>query len=269
MRIALGQFIVSREKEINGRRMEEFTAQAAGLGADVILFPEGAMADYDDNDKLSAVAEPLDGPFVRRLSVAARANRVIVVAGVHESIPGSERVYNTVVALGTDGALLGSYRKIHLYDSFGVKESNQIEPGDGRVLLFSVGDIVCGVETCYDVRFPELSRHLADEGAHVILLPAAWFHGLLKERHWDTLVRARAIENTVYVAAAGCVGGAYSGSSMLVDPMGVPIVMIGEVEGVVAGDVLLDRLQQVRQKLPSREHVRPDIYRAWQLQAVR
>lgn len=268
MRIALGQFTVSRDKEINGRRMEEFAAQAAGLGSDLILFPEGAMADYANTDGVSAVAETLDGPFVRRLAAAARASGVIVVAGMYESIPGSERVYNTVVALGADGALLGAYRKIHLFDSFGVKESDRIEPGNGDVVLFSAGDVVCGIETCYDVRFPELSRHLADEGAQVILLPAAWFHGLLKESHWETLVRTRAIENTVYVAATDCVGGAYSGSSMLVDPMGVPIVMIGENEGVVAGDVRLERLAHVRRTLPSREHVRPDIYRSWQLQPV-
>jgi predicted amidohydrolase len=269
MRIALGQFTVHRDKSINGRRMEEFAAQAARQDADLILFPESAMADYDADDNLSVVAEPLDGPFVSGLSNAARANGLIVVAGVHEAIPGTDRVYNTVVAIAADGSLLGYYRKIHLFDSFGIKESDQIEPGDGSILRFAVGDIVCGVETCYDIRFPELSRHLADEGAHVILLPAAWFHGLLKESHWEILLRARAIENTVYVAAAGIVGGAYSGSSMLIDPMGVPVVMIGENEGVIAGDVHLERLHQVRKKLPSREHVRPDIYRTWELQAVR
>ena len=164
--------------------------------------------------------------------------------------------------------MLGFYRKIHLFDAFGINESDDIAPGDGRVLLFRVGDIVCGVETCYDVRFLELSRHLADEGAHVILLPAAWYHGLLKESHWEILLRARAIENTLYVAAAGVVGGGFSGSSMVVDPMGVPIVMIGESEGVIAGDVHLERIQHVRSKLPSREHRRPDIYHTRERQAV-
>jgi predicted amidohydrolase len=117
------------------------------------------------------------------------------------------------------------------------------------------------------VRFPELSRHLAARGAEVILLPAAWVHGLLKESHWEVLVRARAIENTVYVAAAGLTGRPYTGSSMLVDPMGVPIARAGEGEGLVMGEVDPERLRAARRTNPSLEHARPDVYAGWTVAA--
>ena len=265
MRVALGQFGASSDKAANLSRMVTMAGRARALGADLVLFPEGAMVAFDPGRSLAPAAEPLEGPFVGGLAHAAREHRLTVVAGVYETVPGSERVYNSVVALGADGSLIGFYRKIHLFDAFGYRESDRIEPGAGETLIFEQGGLTFGIETCYDVRFPELSRHLADQGAQVILLPAAWVHGLLKESHWQVLVRARAIENTVYVAAAGQVGAPYSGSSMLVDPMGVAVAAAGEDEEVVAAEVDPRRVEAVRRKLPSREHVRPDIYRGWAL----
>src|SRR5207302_8520882 len=178
---------------------------------------------------LAPVAEPLDGPFVTALGDGARRHGIAVVAGVFEPAPGPDgRVLNTVVALGRDGAQLGAYRKIHLYDAFGYRESDRIRPGDGETLLFALDGVTFGVETCYDVRFPELTRHLAARGAEVVLLPAAWVPGPLKEAHWEVLVRARAIESTVYVAAAGLAAPRFTGSSLLADPMGVAVVRAGE-----------------------------------------
>jgi predicted amidohydrolase len=136
-------------------------------------------------------------------------------------------------------------------------------PGDGDTLLFTLEGTAFGVQTCYDVRFPELSRHLANRGAGVLLLPAAWVHGMLKESHWEVLVRARAIENTAYVAAAGLTGRQLTGSSMLVDPMGVPVVRAGEAEGLLVADVEPERLRAVRRTNPSLEHARPDVYARW------
>ena len=225
------------------------------MGAELVLFPEGSMVSFEPLRSLAPDGEPLDGPFVDGLARAARENGLTVVAGIFESVPGSERVYNTIVALGADGVLLGCYRKIHLFDAF------------GHTLVFRQNDLSFGVQTCYDVRFPELSGRLAGEGADAILLPAAWVHGLLKESQWEVLVRARAIENTVYVAAADQVGAGYSGSSMLVDPMGVAVARGGETEQVIAGEIDPQRVQAVRQKLPSRKHVRPDVYRRWALVA--
>jgi deaminated glutathione amidase len=264
MRVALAQLAAGQEKASNLERMVALTDQAAGAGAGLVLFPECAMAHVPAERSPAAVAEPLDGPFVAALAAAAAARGIAVVAGMFESASGDERVFNTVVALDAAGDLVGAYRKIHLYDAFGFRESDRMRPGPGDTLVFTLQGITFGVQTCYDVRFPELSRHLTARGAQVLLLPAAWVHGLLKESHWEILVRARAIENTVYMAAAGLTGRPFTGSSMLVDPMGVPVARAGEVEQLVVGDVDPERLEAVRRTNPSLEHARPDVYGRWQ-----
>ena len=175
------------------------------------------------------------------------------------------RVHNTVVAVAGDGRLIGSYRKIHLYDAFGHRESDRIAPGDGKTLVFELGGMRLGVMTCYEVRFPEVARRLAELGAEVLLLPAAWVRGPLKELHWETLTRARAIENTVYVAAAGQVSAKYAGLSAIYDPMGVAIVNADESEGLTVGEVTRERLEEVRLINPSLAMRRPDVYADWQL----
>lgn len=269
MRIALAQLAGAAEKDANLRRMLDMTAEAAGAGARLVLFPEWSMANPPPGQDLAELAEPLDGPFVTALAEAARRHGLAVAAGLFESAPGDSRVFNTVVVLGPDGERLGAYRKIHLYDAFGFRESERIRPGDGDTLVFALDGVTIGVETCYDVRFPELTRHLADRGAEVVLLPAAWLHGHLKESHWEVLVRARAIENTVYVAATGMAGRQYSASSMLVDPMGVTAARAGEAEAVVVGEVDPERVRVVRRSNPSLENVRPDLYARWLPEPVR
>src|SRR5215467_15845791 len=263
MKIALAQFSAGPDKESNLRRMVGLTAEAAGAGAGVVLFPECSMARLPPDVGLAPVAEPLDGQFVSELAAAARRHGMAVVAGVYESIPGDDHVFNTAVVLDAEGARLGAYRKTHLFDAFGYRESDRMRQGDGEALSFITGGIVFGVEICYDVRFPELSRHLAARGAEVVLLPAAWVHGPLKESHWEVLVRARAIENTVYVAAAGLAGRPHSGCSMLVDPMGVVVASASELEGLVVGGIDLDRVHTVRRTNPSLENARLDVYEGW------
>jgi deaminated glutathione amidase len=153
---------------------------------------------------------------------AARVSRIAVVAGVVEAIPGSAKAYNTAVAIDSDGLLIGSYRKIHMFDALGYRESDQNLAGDGELLLFDINGMKIGVAICYDVRFPELYRQLAERGADIVVQPSSWAHGVLKEFHWNTLVRARAIENTFYMAA---VDQLRSAGSMIVDPMGVAVAV--------------------------------------------
>lgn len=263
MRIALAQFIAGPEKEANLGRMLALTEQAAAAGARLVLFPECSMLHLPQEQAPAPLAEPLDGPFAHALAAAAARHGIAVVAGMFERGHDEERAFNTVVALDPTGRLVGAYRKIHLYDAFGYRESDRIAAGAGDTLVFALDGVTFGVQTCYDVRFPELSRHLTARGAEAILLPSAWVHGLLKESHWEVLVRARAIENTVYVAAAGLTGRRFTGSSMLVDPMGVPVVRAGEDEGLLTGEVDVERLRSVRRTNPSLEHVRPDVYAGW------
>jgi len=263
MRVALGQFGAGADKRENLERIGRFAAQAARAGAGLIVFPEAAMAGGAPGADLAPHAEPLDGPFATGLADAARRNAIAVVAGMFE--PGSpERVYNTVVAFGPDGAMLGSYRKIHLYNAFGGRESDRIQPGDGTTLVFELGGLSIGVMTCYELRFPEMARQLAERGAQLLLLPAAWVRGPLKEMHWETLARARAIENTVYLATCGQVSDRYCGLSAIYDPMGVMIVSAGETEGIATGEVSPERLEAVRRTNPSLAMRRPDLYAAWQ-----
>jgi deaminated glutathione amidase len=264
MKVALGQFQATRNKSENLERIKELTQDARQKDADLVVYPEAAMYHLGLDESLVEAGEPLDGPFVSALSRLARSSRIILVAGIFESIEDHDRVYNTTVVIDADGSLLGTYRKIHLFDAFGYRESDYVEPGDGQVLVCQTGDLATGFMTCYDLRFPELARHVAMRGAKMIVLPAAWTHGLLKEEHWDVLVRARAIENTVYVAAADQVGAGTAGRSMLVDPMGIRIAATGEQEHVIVGTVSSERLATVRSTLPTLSHIRNDVYAQWQ-----
>jgi predicted amidohydrolase len=212
------------------------------------------------------VAEPLDGPFCGGLSAAARASGVALVAGIFEPAPG-DRVYNTTVAFDSSGQLVAAYRKIHLFDALGQRESETVAPGS-EIVITEIAGIKVGFLTCYDVRFPELARELAVRGADLIVIPSAWASGLFKEEHWVTLVRARAIENTIWVAAAGQVPDPHEpatsaptgvGRSLLVDPMGTVRLDLGSAPGVAAGLVDTEMTRRVRAVLPSLKHRRPDI----------
>jgi len=262
MRIALGQLTSSPRKEDTLAAASLAARGARAAGADLLLLPEIFMAFVErPGGSPAAVAEPLDGPYVSALAREARALNLFVGCGVWETAPEERtRAYNTVVLLGPDGSLLLAYRKTHLFDAFGFRESDRVVPGNEapRTVRTPLGAF--GMLVCYELRFPELARMLALEGADVILLPSAWVAGTLKERHWATLVEARAIENTVFVAAADQVGNIYAGCSRLVDPMGVVVAEGGETEGLVLGDVDPGRIARVREKLPVLADRREDIY---------
>ncbi len=199
MRVALCQIPVSSRPAVNAERVREALISAAEQGADLAVFPEATQVRFGSD--LRAAAEPLDGPFGSGLAVAAKETGVALVAGVFEPAPDG-RVYNTAVAFDGHGELVASYRKLHLFDAFGHRESEVVAPGSAPVLCVLAG-VRTGLEICYDVRFGELSRALAVGGAVLLVVPAAWAAGPFKEEHWVTLVRARAIENTVWVAAVG------------------------------------------------------------------
>ncbi len=260
MKIALGQMLATRVKSENLNKIKAMIEEASAVGADLVAFPEASMVWVEPGESPAPQAEPLDGPFVGGMREAARVSRIAVVAGVVEAIPGSPKAYNTAVAINSDGSLIGSYRKIHMFDAFGYRESDQNLAGDGELLLFDINGMKVGVATCYDVRFPELYRQLAERGADIVVQPSSWAHGVLKEFHWNTLVRARAIENTFYMAA---VDQLRSAGSMIVDPMGVAVAVRGETEGLVLAEVTLERIAEVRRTVPSLSHLRPDVYERW------
>ena len=267
MRVALCQIPVSSRPDVNSERVRAALGQAADGGADLAVFPEATQIRFGSD--LRAAAEPLDGPFCSSLADAAKQAGVAVVAGVFEPAPDG-RVYNTAVAYDGAGELVASYRKLHLFDAFGQRESDQVAPGSAPVICTLAG-MRTGLQICYDVRFGELSRALAVGGASLLVLPAAWAAGLFKEDHWVTLVRARAIENTVWVAAVGQVpdpdepptrAATGVGRSMLVDPLGVVRADLGPRPGVLVAEVDADLIRTVRAQLPSLSNRRDDVFGA-------
>lgn len=255
VQVAVAQFAPGQDKAENQRSVAELTARAAARGAKVVLLPEYTMFTAPRTDqRYVAAAEPLDGPFLADAADTARREGVYLVLGVNESEGGEATHFtNTLVALSPEGKRLALYRKIHLYDAFGVKESDVVAPGPiDAPQTFTVDDVVFGLQTCYDLRFPEVTRRIAGAGAHVVLLAAQWVPGPLKEDHWRTLARARAIENTVYVAASGQSAPTGAGNSMIVDPMGTALVSLGEQTfEVAAAEVSAARVDAVRVTNPA------------------
>ncbi|MEV6151674.1 carbon-nitrogen hydrolase family protein [Nonomuraea sp. NPDC052129] len=253
-RIALCQIPVSPDPSANLKRVREALAKAEG--ADLAIFPEATLTRY--GSRITDLAEPLDGPFVSGVAQAAREHGLAVIAGVFE--PGSGRVHNTAVAIDAHGSVKAAYRKIHLFDSFGAKESELVAPGAEPTVVELAG-LRVGLITCYDVRFPELARALVDQGAELFAVIAAWGSGPLKEDHWTTLVRARALENTTWTAAVGQApnpaessDGFGVGRSMLVDPLGVVRADLGTNPGIQVVEVDPEVTAAARTALPCLEH---------------
>jgi predicted amidohydrolase len=187
---------------------------------------------YDPRGVGAEHAAPLDGPYVSPLRRRAAETGGAVSAGT--TLPaGDGRAANALVAVDRDGTLAGVYRKVHLYDAFGTRESDRLEPGDAGAepVTLALGDLTFGVLTCYDLRFPESARRVVDAGADVLVYPAAWMAGSLKADHWHTLLRARAIENTAIVLGVGMAGKSVTGRSLLVGPDGVVGLELGDGQG--------------------------------------
>jgi predicted amidohydrolase len=217
----------------------------------LVVLPEAFMRDFGPPDSdLGPSAEPLDGPFVQCLRELAARRRTTVVAGMFEVSQDPARPFNTLVVVGPSG-LVASYRKIHLYDSFGYRESDRLLPGPVQPVLVDVQGIRVGLMTCYDLRFPELARELVRLGAELLVVPSAWVAGPRKVEHWRTLVSARAIENTAYVAAVGQPGPRYTGYSLVVDPAGRETVAVGDGSEVLTATVSTEEVERARAENPS------------------
>ncbi|CUR55644.1 Nitrilase/cyanide hydratase and apolipoprotein N-acyltransferase [metagenome] len=245
MQVALIQDTSALDPVVNRERL----ARLCPAGADLVVFPEAFARDFGPaGSSVAAFAEPIEGPFATEVAAVAARRHTTIVAGMFETSDDPRRPFNTLV---TRGAATVDYRKIHLYDSFGYRESDNLSPGALSPVTFALGDVTVGLMTCYDLRFPELSRRLVDLGADVLVVPSAWVAGPRKVDHWLTLARARAIENTVYVVAAGQCGPRYSGHSVVVDPLGDILVEGGEDPVVLTAELDLARVREARETNPS------------------
>ena len=251
--VGVAQFVPGTDRDANIATMLGLAAEASGRGATLVVFPEyssyfNATMGQDSVD----AAEELDGPFFAGLADIAGELGICVVSGMLEKTTDSARFSNTLVAVSPGGDLLATYRKLHLYDAFGHTESDWVVPGEiSEPETFLWGGFTVGMQTCYDIRFPEVTRRLVGAGADLVLVPSEWVRGPLKEYHWRTLVTARAIENTIYIAAADHAPPIGVGNSMIVDPMGVELATIGETTDVAVAMIGQTRIAEVRKTNPS------------------
>jgi len=246
--LAVAQWAPGAERGANLARVRELAQQAVDQGAELVVFPEySSYFTPRPGEDWVAHAEPLDGLFVTGLAAIAADLRVTLVAGMLETSPLAGRCRNTIVAVGPEGTLLATSRKLHLYDAFGSRESRWVEPGEiAPPQLFTVGQLRVGIQTCYDLRFPEVTRRLVDAGADLVLVPAEWVAGPGKRHAWVTLATARAIENTVYLAGADHPPPIGAGASLIVDPIGEQLAYLDDGEDVVVASIDRARLDEVR-----------------------
>lgn len=246
LRVRLVQWASDLDPALNRARLASVPADGE---PDLVVLPEAFAREFGDpSEPLGAYAEALDGPFAQAVDALASELDTTVVAGMFEASDDPERPFNTLLVRGD---VETSYRKIHLYDSFGFRESDRLAAGAISPRVVDVAGFRLGLMTCYDLRFPELARALVDEGAEVLVIPAAWVAGDRKVDHWRTLVRARAIENTVHVVAVGQPAPRYCGHSMVVDPLGDVLVEAGPEEAVLDAVLSRSALDQARRTNPS------------------
>ncbi|MEA2215456.1 MAG: deaminated glutathione amidase [Solirubrobacteraceae bacterium] len=268
MKVAAVQLNSTADQADNLETADRLTRAAAAQGAELIVLPEKWTA-MGSEQELRASAQTLDGAAVAWARRTARELGVDLLAGsILESVPGQEKLANTSVHVGPDGEVMAVYRKIHMFDvevaGRVYRESEIEQPGEEIVLSRTAGGVELGLSVCYDLRFPELYRILAVRGARIMTIPAAFTLATTRD-HWETLVRARAIEDQAFVIAANQVGahpgGQHSGGrSMIVDPWGIVLAQAADGEGAILAELDLERQLEIRASLPSLANRRPESY---------
>ncbi|GJQ13131.1 hypothetical protein GpartN1_g4922.t1 [Galdieria partita] len=269
-KLAIVQLQSTNDTEHNFRQCQSLVHDAALQGASFISLPECFEFIGETTRDALSVAQPLDGPlFSRYRELAAKEQVWLSLAGFHEKGPDEAHIYNTHVVVDPKGSIVAIYRKLHLFDvdiqDGRISESQTTAAGKEMVIVSNTPIGHVGLTTCYDIRFPELYSCLAGHGADVILVPSAFFPST-GEAHWEVLLRARAIENEVYIAAAAQVGkhndkrSSY-GHSMIVDPWGMIIGQLGKNENQYClCSIDREYVQSIRQRIPKWKHRRDDIY---------
>ena len=265
-KLALCQVTGSADKERNRAKASQFIREAAANGAQVISLPEMWNCPYS-NDYFRKYAEPEDGESVQMMSDLAKELGIYLIGGSISELDG-DRVYNTSFSFDPSGRIIGRHRKVHLFDidvEGGIRfmESDTLTAGN-ELTVVDTEFCKIGVAICYDIRFPEWFRKMALAGAQLIVLPAA-FNMTTGPAHWDLSIRARALDNQVYMAAnapARVEDGVYVsyGNSCIASPWGDFIAHADEKPQIIYGDIDLDRVAAVREQLPLLKHRRPELY---------
>lgn len=244
-------------------QVEAYAARAADEGVTLLVFPECLMQPRSLSPaELRAWAEPLEGAFATAVAERARRYGLWIVFTMYEARPSGEAPYNTAVVVDAAGVVRGSYRKCHLYDAHGVFESDRTSPGAALCAPIEAPFVRMGLGICYDLRFPELARASALAGCDLMVFPSAWYDGPEKAEHWETLLRARALENECFVAGACRAGKRFVGRSLVADPLGRVIARgpAGTQEALVTCDIDLQAVAAARDAMPVFDHRRADLY---------
>jgi len=261
---AVAQFASTDDTQANIATIRSLAERARAAGAGLAIFPEAASYAFDSSpETLARVAREGGDIFRRSLSEIARDLGLYLVVGMYTE-GDAELSENRLIVMGPDGQEIDSYQKLHLYDAFHYQESlkNTVAPLHdefGELVLFNIGAFRFGLINCYDLRFPEMARALIAKGANALIVCAGWVAGPLKELHWETLLRARAIENTSYVLASSQPAPLSSGLSMIVDPSGLVLGGVAGDTGIAVAQLSMTRLRDVRAVLPSLEHRRYEV----------
>ncbi len=240
-----------KEPEENIRKVSLFVKRAAPQKPDFMLFPEmfeivappERAVDYSHNIP-SEITETI-GHMAREYSVNIIGGSIFEKEG--------DYVYNTALLFNREGELCGKYRKMHLFDAFGYNESSALTRGE-EPLVCKLDGLCFGIAICYDIRFPEIFRYYAVHGAQIVFLPAAFFQP--NHDHWDLSIRARALDNTIFIMSANQTGKRFVGRSMVSNPWGIKIASLGTEEGYYIADIDLDVIDNARLKLPFLENRR-------------
>ena len=268
LRVGAVQLNATADRDANLAAADTLVRAAVTRGARLVVLPEkwpllGSGAQLRDG------AEPIDGPAITWARACARELGIELVAGSFAERTADGRIHNTSLHISPDGEIRATYRKIHMFDvtidGIDYRESEHEDPGEEIVLSSTDGGLELGLTVCYDLRFPELYRILALRGARVLVVPAAFTLATTRD-HWETLLRARAIDNQAFVIAANQIGenepGRRSGGrSMIVDPWGVVLAQASDSVGVIVADLDLGRQKAIRESLPSLANRRPGAYR--------
>lgn len=258
VKVAVAQFGPGPNPAENVSTIQALVHAASHNDARLIVLPEySSVLGGKLGDWVFEYAETMDGPFVEAMTELADECNIAIVIGMLEKSdnPDDKRPYNTAIAVLPGAGVVARYRKVHLYDAFDMLESEWMQAGDPAEApqLFTVDDLTVGMQTCFDLRFPETTRRLVDAGAHMVALIAEWISGPKKAHHWAALTSARAIENTVYLAAADQIPPIAVGMSRVISPMGETLIDMGNQMGVSIATVNIQAVIDARQTNPSLE----------------
>ena len=267
-KIALVQFKASTKKEKNLNTILNYIKKASTRGAKLCAFPEFMMfytSSSQTPKQLFDLSETIKGNFVTTIAKCAKEQSIQVVGTFYERSKKNNRVYDTSFLINQYGNVVSTYRKIHLYDALGFRESDKMTAGSkiAKPVKTTIGKL--GMMICYDLRFPEMSRTLANAGSEILVIPSAWVKGKMKEEHWLTINKTRAIENGCYVIAPDQVGNIYCGRSVVVDPFGKILVDMKKRQGISVVDIDYNKIKQTRKVLPLLQNRRTDVYSSLKL----